>query len=362
MSSWPPLAPLSAWFAGSLARIRASAWSIGQCAIAAVLAWLVSASVLDHPRPFFAPVAALVCLGVSHAYRLRRIGELALGVSIGVGIADLLVREIGNGWWQIGLVIVLALAVAQFFGGGGLVTTQAGVQAIFLVALPQTPGGGLYRWEDALVGGAGALLVAAVLPGDPARVVRPQAQLLISELAAVAADAAHALREGEAVLADAALERARATQVDVERWTEALRGGEEIGRISPLRRRRRDDLTRYRQALVGVDRAARNLRVAIRRIAAVLDRGEQLPPALAGILQELATTLDRLEPEVGGESVEAATALAALAARLDPQVLGAHTMSETVVVAQVRSVVVDLLGATGMDVTRARALLPPDPA
>jgi hypothetical protein len=179
-------------------------------------------------------------------------------------------------------------------------------------------------------------------------------------LASVVEDAAHALRIGEAELADAALERARATQVDVNRWTEALSGGEEISRISPLRRRHAGELARYRAGLIGVDRAARNMRVAIRRIAAVLDRGRQLPPALADMFDELALTLRTLHEEIGCDPHEGAAgaALAALAAHLDPEVLGAHTMSETVVVAQVRSAVVDLLGAIGVDVPHARALLP----
>jgi uncharacterized membrane protein YgaE (UPF0421/DUF939 family) len=351
---------ITTWATASRGRLFTTSWPIAQCAIAAMLAWWIADELLDHPRPFFAPVAAVVCLGVSNSARLRRVGELGAGVTIGVGIADLLVREIGNGWWQIGLVVLLAMATAQLFGGGNLVTAQSAVQAIFLAALPQTPGGGLYRWEDALTGASCALLIAAFLPGNPARTVRPQAQLMISELAAVVADAAYALRVGEAELADRALDRARGTQVDVNRWTEALSGGEEITRVSPLRRRHRDDLVRYRQGLIGVDRAARNMRVAIRRIASVLDQGDQLPPSLADIMDDLAVTLQKLHDEVGRDhrDGEAASALVTLAARLDPEKLGAHTMSENVVVAQVRSAVVDLLGATGMDITEARALLP----
>jgi len=357
MNRWTPV---TSWARTSVGRLRSTSWPIIQCAIAAMLAWQIADALLNHPRPFFAPVAAVVCLGVSNSARLRRVGELGIGVTIGVGIAELLVREIGNGWWQIGLVVLLAMSTAQLVDGGSLVTAQAGVQAIFLAALPQTPDGGLYRWEDALTGASCALLIAAFLPGNPARTVRPQAQLMISELAGVVADAAYALRAGEAELADAALERARRTQVDVNRWTDALNGGEEISRISPLRRRHIDDLGRYRASLVGVDRAARNMRVAIRRIAAVLDRGQQLPPALADILDDLSEALMKLHEEVGTDAHgrEAGPALAALAARLDPGALDAHTMSENVVVAQVRSAVVDLLGATGMDVAQARTLLP----
>jgi uncharacterized membrane protein YgaE (UPF0421/DUF939 family) len=357
MSRWTSV---TAWATTSRQRLLTTAWPIAQCAVAAILAWQIADAVLNHPRPFFAPVAAVVCLGVSNSARLRRVGEMGIGVTIGVGIADLLVQEIGNGWWQIGLVVVLAMSTAQFFGGGNLVTAQSAIQAIFLVALPQTPGGGLYRWEDALTGASCALMIAAFLPGNPARTVRPQAQLMIYELASVVSDAAHALRVGEAELADAALERARGTQVDVNRWTEALSGGEEISRISPLRRRHVDELVRYRQALIGVDRAARNMRVAIRRVAAVLDRGQQLPPAFADVLDDLSRTLHTLHDEVGSDAADrqAPPALSALAGRLDPVALGAHTMSENVVVAQVRSAVVDLLGATGTDVARARALLP----
>jgi uncharacterized membrane protein YgaE (UPF0421/DUF939 family) len=357
-----------------LGRMRAAYWTIGQCAIAAMVAWLVASQVVRHGTPVFAPIAAVVSLGLSHSARIRRMVELAAGVTIGVGLADLLVRLIGDGWWQIGLICALAMATAQLLGGGTLITNQAAVQSIFLVALPQPSGGGLARWEDALIGSITALLVAALLPPDPVATVRPWAQQLISELAEVVRSAADAVRSGDPALADATLERARGTQVDIERLTEALKGGEEISRISPLRRHRREDLQRYRRALVGVDRAARNMRVAVRRIAAMLERGHQLPPELADLFDELARILWTLHDQVGTSAVDAPSEpattvdqptgasvphdLAALAARLGPVRLGATTMSGTVVVAQLRSAVVDLLGVTGMEATRARKLLP----
>jgi len=341
-------------------RVRMAAFAILQCGLGAAVAWLIAENVLSHPRPFFAPVAAVVCLGLSNSQRLRRMVELALGVTIGVGIAELLVREIGNGWWQISLVVLLSMSVAQLLGGGALMTTQSAVQGIFLAALPQTPGGGLYRWEDALIGGATALLVVAFLPANPGRFVRLEAQDLIRVLAAISEESAAVLRSGDTERADAALERARHTQDDIQAWTDALRGGEEISRISPLRRRHQPELQRYRRGLIGLDRAARNLRVAVRRIATALESGAEMPLELADIFDHLAEVLRMLESEVGlaPERMVSTTALAALAARLDPEKLGAHSLSANVVVAQVRSVVVDLLGATGMDEHQARALLP----
>lgn len=355
-------------------RVSGAYWTIGQCAIGAVVAWLIAARFVNHGTPVFAPIAALVALGLSHGGRLRRVAELAAGVTLGVGLADLLIRLIGSGWWQIGVIVVIAMSIAQLIGGGVLITNQAAVQSIFLVALPQPAGGGLARWEDALIGSATALCVAALLPPDPVRAVKPSAQQLISELADVVAHAAEAVRKEDPELADATLEQARATQVNVTRLEDALTGGEEITRISPLRRGRREELSRFRRALTGVDRASRNMRVAVRRIEAVLERRQTVPPALADALEELGEILRTLHDQVGTavldmphqapsaadppDPASVPAALADLAARLDPAVLGARTMSTTVIVAQIRSAVVDLLEITGMTLAEARGLLP----
>lgn len=344
----------------AVTRVALTRWSVLQCSLAAMAAWELATRALGHPRPFFAPVAAVVCLGVSYSYRIRRVLELALGVTIGVGIADLLVGRIGHGAWQIGLTIALAMAVAQFFGGGNLVTAQAAVQASFLVALPSQPGGSLARWEDALIGGGCALLVAALLPPDPTAAVQRWAQALIAELAGIVEAAAESIRLGDPGLADATLDRARRTEADLGRWTEALTGAEEIVRLSPTRRNRRAELRRFRRALIGIDRAMRNMRVAVRRVAAVLDRGQRLPAPLAGVLDDLAVILHELHDEVGSDPSlgRASDDLLALARRLDPGRLEAATMSATVIVAQVRSAVVDLLVAVGHSVPDARAALP----
>ncbi|MDP9436442.1 MAG: FUSC family protein, partial [Actinomycetota bacterium] len=134
-------------------RVRDSTWSVGQCALAAGVAWYAATTLLGHPRPFLACVAAVVCLGVRAGQRLRRVGELAVGVTVGVAVGDLLVGQIGTGVWQISLVVGVALLLAVALDGGPLIVAQAGLQAVFVLALPREPGGDLARWEDALVGG-----------------------------------------------------------------------------------------------------------------------------------------------------------------------------------------------------------------
>lgn len=341
-------------------RLRSTRWAILQCALGSALAWELATRVLGHSRPFFAAVAAVVCLGTSGAQRLRRVGELGVGVALGVLLGDLLVQVIGRGGWQIAFAVGVGMLAAQTLDGGALISAQASLQAIFVITLPQSPDGDLARWVDALVGAAVALAVAALLPADPCRQVREEAADLIDELAEVVGDAARAIREQDSAIADAALDRARATQTGLDSWAQAQAAGTETMRTSPFLRGRRDELARLGRLLVGVDRATRNMRVGVRRIAAALDGGEQLPPGLAGILEDLVDGLRAMRADLGGHDLTGRIhdALTGLAGRLDPAALGARTLSSTVLVAQVRSAVVDLLGAAGVEYADARGMLP----
>src|SRR5207253_1781690 len=94
----------------SFARLRAHGWPLVQTAVAATVAWTIGSKVFGHPSPFFAPVAAVMALGATRGQRGRRAIELMLGVALGVGLGDLLVRAIGIGIAQLALVIVLAMA------------------------------------------------------------------------------------------------------------------------------------------------------------------------------------------------------------------------------------------------------------
>ena len=208
-------------------RVRTSALPIAQCAVAAGLAWYVAGDLVGHARPFFAPVAAVISLGVSLSSRLRRAVELVVGVSLGVLVGDLLISVIGTGPLQIALVVALAMAAAVFTDGAALLVAQAGSSAVLVATLlPPGQTGGIDRCVDALIGGAVGVLVAALLPSDPVGPVRRQARALLDELVAVLARTADALRARDAEIAEEALVRARASQplvddlirYDRERW------------------------------------------------------------------------------------------------------------------------------------------------
>lgn len=342
----------------SVARLRSGAWPVVQCSIGAAAAWALATSVLGHDRPFFACVAAVVCLGVRAAQRLRRVAELAVGVTVGVAVGDALVDRIGTGAWQIGVVVCIALVLALVLDGGALVTAQAGLQAVFVVALPRVPGGDVARWEDAMVGGATALAVAALLPAAPWRSAHAIGAGLLRELASVVRESARALREQDAATAAFALARGRATHPVLDRWAEALATGRDITRLSPLRRDTGRVWERQSQLLSGVDRATRNLRVLVRRVLFAIGSGDPLPPSLAGLLEQLSTALDVMADDVGGEQSRAVADLTALGGLLDPGTLGG-SLSASVVVGQLRTAVVDLLEACGVEPGPARAVVPP---
>jgi len=356
-------------------RVRASWWSIGQCALGGAVAWELAAGVLGHPAPFFASVAAIVSLGFSVLNRLRRVVEISIGVAIGVGLGDLLVRGIGHGGWQLGIVVLIAMTLALLVDGGGLIVNQAALQAVFVVALPPPSGGYITRWQDALVGGATALVVAFLLPADPRPGMRDNLALVVRVVAEALRRSAAAARRRDVEDAFAALEEARGTQAVLQNWNDAVRAGEEISRLSPLRRRADAEIAGHRRSVPLVDRAVRNLRVALRRVVAAVEddvaaaSGDgtagvgtaALPEALLDRLEQLAGALHTLpglllDPD-GEGGRRARAALEALAGGLDPAQLGAHSLSATVVVAQLRSAVVDLLQTTGLDADAAKARL-----
>ena len=333
------------------ARVLGGAWAAGQCGLAAALAWAISTQLLGHTRPFFASVAAVVCLGLTAGGRLRRTAELAAGVSLGVASGDLWVALFGQGTWQIGVVVFLSLIAALAVNGGGLAVSQAAVQASFVVALPRTPNSGFHRWQDALVGSGVALLVAALLPPDPWKDVLRQRTAYLVELAGTLRDTAEAVRAGSATTAAEALARGRMLEPVLARWESAMVVGHETARLSPLRRKGHE--VGDRRLVLALTRATRNLRVLVRRVTVALETGDPLPAALPEILEDLARQLD---PATSAD--DALDPLITLAARLDPVALEATSLSGQVVVAQLRVALVDLLEGLGLDHDRARSALP----
>jgi uncharacterized membrane protein YgaE (UPF0421/DUF939 family) len=345
-------------------RVRTSWWGVVQCAVGGALAWETAERLLHHPAPFFASVAAIVGLGVSYAQRLRRVLEIAVGVAIGVGLGDVLVRFIGRGSWQLGLVVLIAMTAVLLLDGGPLLVNQAALQAVFVIALPPPATGYVGRWEDALVGGGVALAIAFVSPANALPPLRDAATGVATTIARALRQSAEAARVGDAEDAYQALELARSTDGMLPAWRAALEAAEEVRLLSPLRRGAARETRAHRAALEPVDHAIRNLRVALRRMVVVVEQGAASGPGdgLPDVLDQVAGVLYTLPGALRDPDGEGArrlrAALDAVSPRLDPAALAGPDLSGTVVVAQLRSAVVDLYEIAGLEQPEAAATLP----
>jgi uncharacterized membrane protein YgaE (UPF0421/DUF939 family) len=338
-------------------RLRDAARAILQATIAAALAWIVATEVVGHSQPFFAPVSAMITLGLTQGERGRRAVEIVLGVTLGIAIADLLVIGLGTGWWQLALVVSLSMAVALLLGSGQLFAQQAAVSAA-LVATLQPPDGGVSfaRGIDALLGGSIALAISAlVLPAHPGRIVREAAAPVLAELAAVLEDIADALATRSREAVQAALARGRGIDELARRLDEALVVGRETARLAPPRRRLLGTVDVYAHAATQIDLAVRNVRVLARGARRAIDLDENVPPEVCDALRDLAAAVRALAEAIDDpDRAEAVREPALRAADRATHVLEeTGNLSVSVIVGQIRSTAVDLMRGSGMSYDEA---------
>jgi len=328
------------------------AWlRIIQVCLAAGVAWLIATQVFGHSEPFFAPISVVLILGLAIERRGKRAYEVALGVALGVGIADLIVLGTGTGTWQLMLVIALAMSAAVLSGGGVLLVNQAAVSAVLVATLP-TPdlAVSLHRFVDALIGGGVALAANALTPVDPVRLVRSHLEPLLTRLSGTLVDIADALDHGSHHEIQAALERARSLDPAVREMQIAVEAGQETITLSPIRRRHRSLIDQLAVAAGPIDLMIRNTRVLARASARAIDLEEHVPKLVTEAVRDLATSVRSLDRHLGGTPRRSATRDAALraAARANAALEVTSNLSVSVIVGQVRSTATDLLLSLGM--------------
>ncbi|MGG5257311.1 FUSC family protein [Phycicoccus avicenniae] len=332
---------------------------LAQIGVAVVLAWTLARHGLGHVQPFFAPVTAILCLGLTYGQRLRRIVEVSLGVAIGVLVGDAVVLLLGSGPVQMALVVVFAMAVAIVVSTGQLVVIQAGVQSVFIVAFVATTGQGVSRWLDAVVGGAVALVIGAVAPTTPVARPRAEAARTVRGVAATLREVADALRSQDAEAAADALAASRALEEQIGELRTAAAEGVAVVRQSPLLRRHRPQAVAASALVVPLDRCVRNLRVLARRAGVAVRREEPVPPRYVDLVDELARAAEDLARVLDEHTLPSAgrgvlERVAGLSARAEPSA----GLSAEMVRGQVRSMVVDLLVVAGLDDDEALQMVP----
>jgi uncharacterized membrane protein YgaE (UPF0421/DUF939 family) len=334
------------------------AWlQILQTAVAACAAWFLSVLILDVDRPTFAPIAAVICLGLAVGERARRAIELTLGVAFGVAIADFLVSVVGVGALQAGLVVILAMALAVFLGREETGVKEAAISAMIILITFHSSNSGLpmERFLEALIGGSTALLINALLPVNPERMVEEAAHPLFDDSVAVLEEVAGALESGDAERAQNAYLKAREIDARVSGLKEAVAAGRETARLAPPRRRSMRHLDLYAAAADQIDLTVRDVRALSRAALSVVQPGEGSPEPLSEAVRTLATATEALADylQTSGDpedtrrlALEAASEASALLTKREDL---ARSLAVNAFVDQIHSSAVDLLGSTGMD-------------
>ena len=204
---------------------------------------------------------------------------------LGIVLADLLIRAIGTGLPQIGLLVVLAMLAAVVLGGTELLVTEAAVSAILVSTLSSTPE---VRLLDVLIGGGVALVVhTLVFPPEPLTDVSRATNAVFGELGVVLRDAAGALAAGDSRLAEAAANASEGIEARVDDLSQAVVSGSDTARWAPLRRGSRTELDRYARIVPHADLAARSVPVLARRIRQYVRGGNPPHPELADAIRDL---------------------------------------------------------------------------
>ena len=338
-------------------RVISTARPIVQAAVAAALAWLVATEVIGHQQPFFAPIAALVTLGLTVGERIRRAVEIAIGVAVGIAVADALVAAIGTGTWQIAVVVALAMLAATLIGGGPLLASQAGVSAA-LVATLQPPDGGFdfNRFIDALTGGGVALVVGSLLlPVNPLRLVRDSTGPLLEGLADALQRIADALRARDGGAAEAALAAVGRVDELHDAMAATFEAAGDAARVSPGRRGALRGLARYAVAAREFGLAVENVRGLARGVSRAINLSDAVPLEAVDAIEELAASARALGGYLEGGETGPAREAASRAAGLANAVLDETTnLSALNLVGQVRMTAVDLLRAGGLERSKAQ--------
>jgi uncharacterized membrane protein YgaE (UPF0421/DUF939 family) len=327
-------------------RVHGHLWPILQTAVAAVAAWYLAVLFGVEQRPAFASIAAVISLGAAFGERRQRAVQLIAGVMLGIVLADLLVRAIGSGLPQIGLLVLLAMLAAVVLGGGELLVTEAAVSALLVATLSSTPE---VRLLDVLIGGGVALTVHTfVFPPDPVLGVARATNAAFGELGVALRDAAAALAVGDVRRGEAAAQAAENLEKHVAELKHAVLIGADTARWAPLRRSARTELERYARTVGHIDLAARSARELARNVLHHVRGARPAQPELAAAISELGLAAWEVpaqfeEPWRSGDVLR--TAFQA-AGRATAEAIRLRDISLNEIAGQVRSIAIDIARAS----------------
>jgi uncharacterized membrane protein YgaE (UPF0421/DUF939 family) len=341
-------------------RVRRHTPHLLLAAAAAGIAYLVASLIFGPDDAVFAPIAAVVAVGLSAGQRLERAVEISGGVVLGLVLADTLTQLIGAGPWQLALAVLLAMSAAVALRASTLMANQAAVAAVFvmvLAPLQDTPP--LVRFADAVIGGVVAIGLSAFFAPDPHRLALVTAEQFLERLAAAYRELARALERRDLGLAWSTLgdlDHLGTAGRDLETAIEATRERITYGaaRTRTVQRRR---LRAIEQLTARAGVMVTSARSTSRAVATMARHQQPADPDLTSALEQLAQALLDLRSWVRGQArmmvIQDQVLRSAVTASQIPR--AGPAPGEQALAWQVRSAAVDILRVLGLSYSAAVA-------
>lgn len=353
-----------------LKRVRKRLLPIMQIGLAAGLAYFLARDVAGHPRPFFAPISVVIIIGMTGGDRVSKSVDMALGCILGVLVGDLIFYRLGEGGWQIAVIVAGSLLIASFLSSSILVNNQAAIGAILIATImpPDAEVTGIDRTVDAIIGCLVALATIALIPQAPMQSARAEVSKVLGIMSSVLDDVSDGLRDNDSASIDEALDLIRGTQTGIDDLAAAIKAGQETSRVSPFLWGTRRYINSLARVIPPVDNAVRTTRVLARRAGVLADDNDSATPAQIQLLDTLSQVcLELSEVYDVNSRVAQATVIpqcvnelrqAAQEAGMDV-IPDNGVLSAYAILAQTRSLIVDLLMVCGMSHESALAALAP---
>ena len=353
-----------------LKRVRKRLLPILQIGLAAGFAYFLARDVAGHPRPFFAPISVVIIIGMSGGDRVSKSVDMALGCVLGVLVGDLIFYRLGDGGWQIAVIVAGSLLIASFFSSSILVNNQAAIGAI-LIATIMPPGAevtGIDRTVDAVIGCLVAMATIALIPQAPMSSARAEVSKVMGIVSSVLDDVATGIQNKDPQVIHEALDMIRGTQTGIDDLAAAIKSGEEASRVSPFLWGTRRYINSLARVIPPVDNAVRTSRVLARRAQVLVEDDDEATQTQVEILDQLSHVCLELSEvyDVNSRVAQAkvipdcVNELRMAAQRAGMDVVPENAvLSAYAILAQTRSLIVDLLMVCGMSRESALATLVP---
>lgn len=351
-------------------RVRKRLLPIMQIGLASGFAYFLAHDLAGHPRPFFAPISVVIIIGMTGGDRVSKSVDMALGCILGVLVGDLIFYRLGDGGWQIAVIVAGSLLIASFFSSSVLVNNQAAIGAI-LIATIMPPGAevtGIDRTIDAIIGCVVAMATIALIPQAPMQSARAEVSKVLGIMSSVLDDVADGMRDHHPDVIDEALELIRGTQTGIDDLAAAIKAGQETSLVSPFLWGARRYINSLALVIPPVDNAVRTTRVLARRARVLAGDNDSATPAQIELLDSLSQVcLELSEVYDVNSRVAQATVIPQCVNELRAagQKAGMDLIPENgvlsayAILAQTRSLIVDLLMVCGMSHESALAALAP---